>query len=493
MHLVSTDLPQSYWSRSLKDALKYHLQQYVQTVLPLIFLAFPVIVNNLLSTANTFITLGSIGHHSYLEFVSVGLGLIWMNMTGVSVCWGINSALDTFSSQAFGAGNSQKVGLLIQRAIVLNACLYLVITLIWFNTESIFLVLQQDPQVSQLCGHLMKVLSCGFWIYFLFETLRRWLQAQRITSPALWCGLSGLLATILGNYVFVFVFKLGITGTAISIICSWLGNLVHLLVYIWWTGIWKTTWPGLSMQVFGGWKEYLSLAIPGLIMFCSEWWCYEIAILLAGMVGTLELAAFTVCTNTLNLCFMIPAGIGQALATEVGNSLGAQKYQEAKKAVVISLYTGIAIQICSALGLLILRKQWGNIFTDDEDVIALVGRILPFVCVVTMIDGILAMYAGPIRGAGKQNFGAVLNLIGYYLIALPTSVFLCFYQDLDLTGLWLGLVLGPFVIMAIFTYFLFYWLDWEDLALDKAASARLNSTVPPGVMPNPEKPSVAAV
>jgi len=36
---------------------------------------------------------------------------------------------------------------------------------------------------------------------------------------------------------------------------------------------------------FSGWKEYVSISAPAALMVCAEWWCFEIMIVLSGMVG----------------------------------------------------------------------------------------------------------------------------------------------------------------------------------------------------------------
>ena len=43
-----------------------------------------------------------------------------------------------------------------------------------------------------------------------------------------------------------------------------------------------------NAQSLKGWCQYLSLAVPVVIMCCSDWWAFEILILISGLIGVIE-------------------------------------------------------------------------------------------------------------------------------------------------------------------------------------------------------------
>jgi MATE family multidrug resistance protein len=47
-----------------------------------------------------------------------------------------------------------------------------------------------------------------------------------------------------------------------------------------------------------------------------------------------------------------------------------------------------------------------------------------------------------LRGCGRQNLGAYINLTGYYIIGLPVGIYLTFIHKMGLIGLWVGLTIG---------------------------------------------------
>lgn len=50
-----------------------------------------------------------------------------------------------------------------------------------------------------------------------------------------------------------------------------------------------------------------------------------------------------------------------------------------------------------------------------------------------------------VQGSGKQQRGALINLVAFYVFALPVALFLGFYMGWGVMGLFAGMGLGPLV------------------------------------------------
>ncbi len=92
-----------------------------------------------------------------------------------------------------------------------------------------------------------------------------------------------------------------------------------------------------------------------------------------------------------------------------------------------------------------LRWYIPLLLTSDEAVIAITATTLPVVAIAVFWDGVSAGAHGILRGIGKQSIGGPVNVIGHYLIALPTSLTLAFYFDWKIKGMWTGITGGLFV------------------------------------------------
>lgn len=58
------------------------------------------------------------------------------------------------------------------------------------------------------------------------------------------------------------------------------------------------------------------------------------------------------------------------------------------------------------------------------------------------IDYCQGVLAGIVRALGKQGTFTSINILSYYIIAIPMAVFFCFHQQMGIIGIWLGLICG---------------------------------------------------
>lgn len=89
-----------------------------------------------------------------------------------------------------------------------------------------------------------------------------------------------------------------------------------------------------------------------------------------------------------------------------------------------------------------LRWQLPRIFTDDEECIEVVSKVILVCAVMEVFDSLAAVSHGLLRGVGRQAIGGYANLGAYYLVALPVSLSTAFALGWKLSGLWAGLTAG---------------------------------------------------
>ena len=92
------------------------------------------------------------GHYpkdTALVLEGAGLAFSIINLTSNLVMFGLGSAVDTLASQAYGAGSYKKVGVYLQRGILINALALLAVLALWLNIESILNLLHQPPCVIE--------------------------------------------------------------------------------------------------------------------------------------------------------------------------------------------------------------------------------------------------------------------------------------------------------------------------------------------------------
>ena len=71
-----------------------------------------------------------------------------------------------------------------------------------------------------------------------------------------------------------------------------------------------------------------------------------------------------------------------------------------------------------------------------------VKPLTSLVSLFMLFDGVQVALSGVITGAGYQKVTMPALLISYWVIGLPTGIFLAFSQKMSLVGLWVGMIIG---------------------------------------------------
>jgi MATE family multidrug resistance protein len=75
-------------------------------------------------------------------------------------------------------------------------------------------------------------------------------------------------------------------------------------------------------------------------------------------------------------------------------------------------------------------------------VLAVAIPLLTVVAGFQLSDGLQAVGAGLLRGAGSTRFAFFANVAGHYLMGLPLGLWLGLRRGQGVTGIWWGLALG---------------------------------------------------
>eukprot|EP01102_Stenamoeba_stenopodia_P009598 TRINITY_DN2844_c0_g1_i1.p1 TRINITY_DN2844_c0_g1~~TRINITY_DN2844_c0_g1_i1.p1 ORF type:complete len:568 (-),score=85.22 TRINITY_DN2844_c0_g1_i1:13-1716(-) len=449
-----------------------------EEIVAMLSLAGPVIFSFLMSFLQFFINLVFVGHLPNVEgdehapeFPAAAFGTTFVNVTGFSVISGMLSAVDTLCSQAYGAKNYKKVGFVVQRGILIYTVACIPVGILWFFSDRIFALVISNPEVARLTGLYVKMMIPGLWFAFLFETLKRWLEAMSIVKPIMYISILSVPVCVGFECLNIFVFKLGFEGCPLAMSMTYVVSCLMMVGYIVFSGIHKETWSGWSKEALTGWSEYLKLAVPGAMMLCAEWWGFEITIIIAGRLDDtgVSIAAQSIGFNTLGWCFMVPLGLAIAVSTRVGNFLGANKPEAAKKSATVAIGLEVVFQFTAMVLFVSIRRQWSEVYDNDPDVVALASKVIGIAGFVTFFDGMQGVFSGILRGCAKQKVGAALNIIAYYIISLPIGVPLAFLTSLRIFGLWVGLFSGiSFMATGALTYIV--KMDWVEAAREAVAA-----------------------
>ncbi|XP_034556939.1 multidrug and toxin extrusion protein 1 [Notolabrus celidotus] len=444
-------------------------------VIELCKLAGPMIISTLMVFAVSFVSTVFCGHLGKTELAGVTLAIAVINVTGISIGAGLAAACDTLISQTYGGRNLLKVGVILQRAILILLLACFPCWAVLINTEPLLLAVKQDPAVARLSQLYVKIFMPALPATFMYSLLTRYLQNQGIIWPQVITGFVVNLLNALINYIFLFALDLGVAGSAVANTLSQYCLATVLYAYIIWKGLHKETWGGWSRECLKDWGSYIYLAIPSMVMLCVEWWTYEIGSFLAGLISEVELGAQSVVYELANVAYIFPLGFSIAGNVRVGNALGAGDTEQAKLSAKLSMFCAGLVSIFLAVFIGGMKDHISYVFTYDEQIRERVADVIAFYAPFTLLDAMSASSGGVIRGAGKQKIGAICNILGYYGIGFPIGVSLMFAAKMGIKGLWTGLFTCVF-LQCVFLITYLVRMNWKKATTEAQMRAGVNES-----------------
>lgn len=154
----------------------------------------------------------------------------------------------------------------MQSCCIISLIFSIIISIIWFYTEPILVLLHQSQDIAITASLYMKYLIPGLFAYGFLQNLVRFLQAQSVVKPLVVLSALPLLTHIGIAYALVHWTTLGFEGAPIAASISFWVSVVSLALYVMYNKQFAQTWQGFSFQSFHYILTVLKLALPSAAM-----------------------------------------------------------------------------------------------------------------------------------------------------------------------------------------------------------------------------------
>ncbi|KAL9322218.1 hypothetical protein ACSQ67_010271 [Phaseolus vulgaris] len=430
--------------------------------------SLPMILTNLFYYLITLVSVMLVGHLGELQLAGATLANSWFSVTGVALMVGLSGALETLCGQAFGAKEYYKLGIYLQASCIISFIFSIILSIIWFYTEPILVLLHQSHNIARTAALYMRFLMPGLFAYSFLQNMLRFLQTQSVVMPLVVLSALPLVVHISLAYGLVQVSGLSFTGAPVAVSISLWISMLLLALYVMYAKKFKQTWQGFSMHSFHYVLTYMKLALPSAAMVCLEYWAFEVMVFLAGLYPDSQktTSLIAICANTELIAYMITYGLSAAASTRVSNELGAGNPERAKHAMNVTLKLSLLLGFCFVLALGFGHNIWIQFFSDSSIIKEEFASVTPLLSLSILLDAIQGVLSGVTRGCGWQHLAVYINLASFYLIGLPISCLLGFKTNLQYKGLWIGLICG--LLCQSVTLFLFTRrAKWSKLDLSR--------------------------
>ncbi|KAM1763939.1 hypothetical protein ACFX11_003235 [Malus domestica] len=198
-----------------------------------VVLSLPLILTNVCFYLIPVVSVMFAGHLGELELAAANLANSWATVTGFAFMEvGLSGALERLCGQGFGAKLYRMLGIYLQVSSIISFAVPIIISIIWWLTELIFILLHQDPQIPKYAALYIKFLIPGLFAYGFLHNILRFLQTQSIVMPLVFFSVIPLALHVLVAYGLIHWTTLGFRGALIAASISIWISMLMLATYV---------------------------------------------------------------------------------------------------------------------------------------------------------------------------------------------------------------------------------------------------------------------
>jgi MATE family multidrug resistance protein len=372
------------------------------------------------------------------------------------------SSVGVLTAQAFGAGQTDKIGESTCQGLWLAAALsFPAMVLVW-NSDLILLLLGQEESTILLVKSYLQAIVWGFPAALGFAVLTDFACAVNRPQAITVISVMGLLLNTCANYVLAFG-KLGFPALGLvgigwaSTLSFWLNFIIAIC--------WITFHPNFrEYQLFHNLfrldrvllVEILVVGWPTGIQLAADMGMYTVAALLMGYLGTESLAAHRIAMEVAMWAIMISSGISYATTMRVGQRVGQNAYSSAKKATSFDIFLVTILMSIVTLVCWCLAEPIATIFlnsdSSNDKVMQLAISFIHFGGLYAIVFGVEFIALGALLGLKDTRIPMLINIGACWGVGLGGGYLLAFTLGWGGIGLWCSLVSGIGVAALLLTW-----------------------------------------
>ena len=408
-------------------------------------LAFPIALANVGNQMLGLVDTAVVGRLGEMPLGAVGLGnSVYFAITVVGL--GLMLGLDPLVAQAVGAGERARARSMLWQGVWIAVLLTLPLAVVvWVAVTSLEPIGIASDTVAETARYAYARLP-GLPFFLIVVGARSFLQAHSITIPIV---ISVIVANIVNlplSILLVFgdpslgIPSLGAAGAAwTSTVCTVLQCGIVLFA----ARLLGPPPAGLSRgpdPVAIG--RALRLGLPVGLALLAEVGLFALVGVLMGVLGTRPLAAHNVAIQLIATTFQVALALGAAASVRVGHAVGRGDAKGARSAGLAALGLTIVFMVGTSVLFVVAPGPLASLITDEPQVIRAAVPLILVAAAFQIGDGVQAVSAGALRGAGDTTFAMVANLLGHYAVGLPVGVLLTWVAGWGAPGLWWALTAG---------------------------------------------------
>lgn len=397
---------------------------------PMMVIALPVVIQNLISIGLNMIDSIMIGQLGVNPLAAVGIANRVYFVFSM-ICFGIYSGSTIFIAQYWGVKDIKNIRKIFGMNLFLGTVLSVAFTVVVLIFPRQILSLFSDDITVINDGIIyLKIISISYLFTALSYAVSFNSRAiHKLKAPTIISAIAISVNTIL-NYFLIYGVagfpRLEVAGAAIATVIARTIEFILMFIYI---------YKAKDHPLAGKLKELMSWNLPmfkntlktslPVIISESSWALGTTVYYIAyGMIGPSAIAVVQVAYIINDLFQSMFFGVGNAAAVMIGNEIGRNEmdkaYDYSRAFLKITLWLNVIISI----GLFLVRNIIVNMYNFDPQTNLMLERsLIVFAIYMTPKMFTYMFICGILRSGGDTKFCMYLDLISIWIIGVPLAFF----------------------------------------------------------------------
>lgn len=276
-----------------------------------------------------------------------------------------------------------------------------------------------DDTISYAAEY-MEVIIAGSAVTFIFQGLNHLLRSSGYPGTAMYSMLVTVVINIILDYLFIFVFSLGIRGAAYATIISQTISLVWLVVIYsnpskvlhFQKNIYRPDWKLIGKSLEIGMSPFLLNLVTTLVVIVVNRQLSDIS-------GDLAIGAYGIVNRVWFIFVMIVLGITHGMQPIVGYNYGAGRMDRAVRTLRNAIFSIIMVLLPASAICIIFPSEIVGLFTDNDDMAAVASEGLKFLMMTLPVLGVQMGITIFFQSVGFPRKSIFLNLFRQLAVLIP--------------------------------------------------------------------------
>lgn len=457
----------SIWQQ-LKEAVRGSDADYTQIGLgkAVFLLAIPMILELIMESTFAVVDIFFVGKLGPSAVATVGLTETYLFLL-YSIGMGLSMAVTAIVARRIGEKDKESASITAVQAIFIAilASLPFAAAGIFFAKDLLAVMGAEDWVLNHGYRYMQWMLGGNVVIMLLFiiNAVFRGAGDAAIAMRVLWLA-NGI--NIILDPLFIFGIgpfpELGVEGAAVA---TNIGRGVGVVTQLWLLFRGGKHIKALRSHLRLHWETMskiirTSFGGIGQMIVAMTSWIFIMRII--AEFGSEAIAGATIAIRIMMFTMMPAWGLSNAVATLVGQNLGAEKPDRAERSVWITGLWNMAYLICIAVLFFMKGESLVDIFTDDMKVISIGSEWLKIVSYSYFVYGWWMVSSQAFNGAGDTMTPTKINLVFFWFIQIPLSYFMAKTLGLDISGVFWAIFISE-TSVGLFTLWLFRKGKWKSV------------------------------